>query len=401
MFRELAVYRQLARSLADNAALRLANGQLRTDVNRRLADETRVHARLRLLSMLAREFAAAAPDGRALLDLVARRMGEVVGEKVSIRVAGEDESEWLGLMGEPVLIPVLEPAVSALALPEWLATFVGELGAGSVLAVPLRAVDRVIGAVIVGRSNIEAPFTPEDLRLVEEIASHAALAIASSRLLEASQRESAERKRAEAALLHVEEQLRQARLEIQKATERAAELTRQLEVGGREPVNAPPPIDLNEVVRAFSTMLTGVIGTYIEVKNDLAPGLAMVRADRAQLEQVLLNLVVNARDAMPHGGLLNVQTFSATLDADYARRHAGVVPGAYVGLSVSDSGVGMDAVTIAQILEPALASQAGAQASSFGLANVVKIVRRSGGHVRVRSDVLRGTRVEIYLPHAG
>ncbi len=140
--------------------------------------------------------------------------------------------------------------------------------------------------------------------------------------------------------------------EIKKAGHRAADLTRQLLAFSRQQVLDPKVLDLNAIVAGLEKMLRPLIGEDIELSTALAPALGHVRADQGQIEQVIMNLVINGRDAMPEGGKLMIETGNVELDNDYARRHPPVLPGSYALLAVTDTGIGMDAKTQAHIFDP-------------------------------------------------
>ena len=189
--------------------------------------------------------------------------------------------------------------------------------------------------------------------------------------------------------------------EVRKAAERAAELTQQLLAFSRRQTIQPVYIDLNEIVQGVLKMLRRLIGELIELCFIPGQDLRTVYVDRGQIEQVLMNLSVNARDAMPRGGKLVIRTETATMNAAFCRDNPWAVEGSYVLVSLTDNGRGMDAETRARIFEPFFSTKEVGQGTGLGLATVYGIVKQHNGLIHVESAPQRGTTFTVFLPAAG
>ncbi|OWV73805.1 histidine kinase [Rhizobium sp. R339] len=337
----------------------------------------------------------------------------------------------------------------------------GHLPVRSYLAVPvISRTGEVIGGLFFGHADT-GMFSEESERGLLGLAGEAAVAIDNSRLFEAAQRELEERRRAEEALkelnAHLEDlvaqktdeltrnadalrqaqkmeavgqltggvahdfnnllqiivgnldtllrtlpadagRLRRAASQAMNGAERAAALTQRLLAFARRQPLDPKPVDANGLIRGMSDLLHRTLGEIYELEIVLAGGLWRTEADPNALESALLNLAINARDAMSSGGKLTVETFNAHLDEAYSVNHAEVVPGQYVAISVSDTGAGMDAETVARAFEPFFTTKDQGKGTGLGLSQVYGFAKQSKGHVKIYSEIGQGTTVKIYLP---
>ena len=186
--------------------------------------------------------------------------------------------------------------------------------------------------------------------------------------------------------------------EIEKAGQRATALTRQLLAFSRQQILTPKVLSLNELVSDMVKMLPRLIGEDIAITTKLEPAIGSVKADQGQIEQVVMNLAVNARDAMPSGGRLTIGTADAVFDELYMRHHPGAKPGKYVMLSVADSGIGMNSETMLHIFEPFFTTKEVGKGTGLGLATVYGIMKQSGGYIWVDSELGKGSCFQIFLP---
>lgn len=196
----------------------------------------------------------------------------------------------------------------------------------------------------------------------------------------------------------LDQRAREAVGEIRRSAERAISVTRQLLAFSRKQMLQPRPIDLNAVIADIAKLIRRIIGEDVTLTTQLAEGLASVTADPGQLEQVVLNMAVNARDAMPAGGTLTIATANATVDVATAQATPGLAPGRYALLTVSDTGIGMDAETQSRVFEPFFTTKEAGRGTGLGLATVYGIVVQSGGSIDVQSELHRGTTFRVLLP---
>jgi signal transduction histidine kinase len=187
-------------------------------------------------------------------------------------------------------------------------------------------------------------------------------------------------------------------MEIRNAAQRGANLTRQLLAFSRRQILSPKVLDLRALISNMENMVQRLIGENIQLNTYFAEGLRKIEADPGQIEQVIMNLAINARDSMPHGGRLVIETRNIDLDTEFAEKYVEAKPGSYVLLYVKDSGCGMDEATISRIFEPFFTTKQEGKGTGLGLATVYGVVKQSGGHISVESELGKGTTFSIYFP---
>jgi signal transduction histidine kinase len=435
---------------------RLQQNEMRV-VNARLVGELKTrHTRLEALLEVNRQLSRIQPLG-SLLASIAEACGRLLGsDAVGIRLVEGDElvlaAAWgdaKQIMAEPRVkfgeavsgrvaasgeaLVISDPEHDARLAPPDRARCRG-LGYRAWLAAPVTMGERLVGVLSI-LTKQSAGFSREDLATVTAFASQAAVTLDNARLYQQVQRAYDELSRTQNQLTQSQKMeavgrlaggvahdfnnlllvimgqahfllnvpadgdgVRRRAAEIQDAADRAATLTRQLLAFSRRQILRPEVLDLNALVSDATKMLKRLIGEDISLDTVPAVTVGSVRADPGQIEQALMNLVVNARDAMPQGGAITIETADAELDEDFVRRHPGAQPGPYMRVSVSDTGCGMSAEIQSRVFEPFFTTKEPGKGTGLGLSTVYGIVKQHGGYIAVHSAPGQGTAFTIYLP---
>jgi signal transduction histidine kinase/CheY-like chemotaxis protein len=357
-------------------------------------------------------------------------------------IDGPTVSATVARTGRPVIIDDLRTDAWRARLDRVSRDIVERFEERGAMCVPLRAQQEVIGTIAVGRTGSRARrFDDADVALLQLLADQATQTILHSRSLESLQRELAEHRRTRESLRRTEEGLLQAAKmealghlvggvahdfnnilsiivgyselmldgqscspddieQIHRASLRASGLTRQLLAFSRKQPFAPGPVDLNQIVAAMGPMLQRLLGEQVELHVAAAAKLPVCHLDPNQAEQVVMNLIINARDAMPEGGQLTIETALVVLDEEYVASHTGATIGPHVVLSVTDTGTGMSEDVRARIFEPFFTTKPKGLGTGLGLATVHGIVQQSGGNISVYSEPGRGTTFRLEFPVA-
>jgi PAS domain S-box-containing protein len=413
--------------------LRLLNKVIAASVN-----ETRIES---ILSTACKELSLAfdLPQAVAVLIDAEPYRATVVAEHLAPDVASDAQPRCL--LGQSVALdeqPSVAPLVTATSelvihdvtsdpRVKALRGILEERGIGSLLLMPLALNGHSSGCLVIG-SSMRDYFSTDKLRLVRRVADQICGVLARIQLEE--QRRQLEQQYYQAqkmeaighltggvahdfnniltVILGLSELLRnEADLQsgqhkkldqIYSSAERAADLVRQLLAFSRQQILQPAPLNFNEILVQFENMMRRIIGEGIDIATKFDPNLDIIKADQGQMEQVVMNLVVNARDAMPQGGRLTIETANVVLDETYASQQVDVRPGPYVMLSVSDTGTGIGKELLPKVFLPFFTTKAKGKGTGLGLATVHGIVKQSGGHVRVASEPDQGTCFNVYLP---
>ncbi|MGD0678207.1 MAG: GAF domain-containing protein [Polyangiaceae bacterium] len=368
-----------------------------------------------------------------------------VNAKETISLDGPTMLARVARTGESLLIPDVQVGDWKARFPPDFVRLAERHNLRGFACVAMRSEGKTLGTLGVGQAGGAArAFDAEDLALLQVLADHAAQAIVNGRLLEAVRRELEEHKQTRDMLDRSEEKLRQVAkmeavgrlaggvahdfnnilsiilsysevaieglrmedpmrrdlIEIQRAGERAGELTRQLLAFSRQQIMSPRILNLNSIVTGIEPMLRRLLGEDIALHFVPEPHLYVAKVDPGQVEQILMNLVVNARDAMPDGGSITIETANVMLDEGYVAAHPEASIGPHAALSVSDSGIGMTRDVLARIFEPFFTTKPTGTGTGLGLATVYGIVKQSGGCVWVYSEPDKGTTFKVYFPRA-